>query len=54
MDFQLNDGQRAIRRLARDFADGEVKPAVAEVAVLTIGEGTDEVRQMVIARHLGC
>ncbi|MDQ4048042.1 MAG: acyl-CoA dehydrogenase family protein [Actinomycetota bacterium] len=30
MDFQLNDEQRAIRRLARDFADGEVKPAASE------------------------
>ena len=29
MDFQLNDEQRAIRRLARDFADGEVRPAAA-------------------------
>ena len=30
MDFQLNDEQRAIRGLARDFADGEVKPAASE------------------------
>ena len=25
-----------------------------DAKVLTIGEGTDEVQQMVIARHLGC
>jgi alkylation response protein AidB-like acyl-CoA dehydrogenase len=27
MDFQLNDEQRAIRRVAREFADQEVRPA---------------------------
>ena len=31
MDFQLNDEQRAIRRLARDFADREVRPAAAQL-----------------------
>ena len=31
MDFQLNDEQRAIRRLARDFADGEVRPAAPDL-----------------------
>jgi alkylation response protein AidB-like acyl-CoA dehydrogenase len=31
VDFQLNDDQRAIRRLARDFAENEVKPVAAEL-----------------------
>ena len=31
MDFQLNDEQRAIRRLAREFADREIRPVAAEL-----------------------
>ncbi len=31
MDFDLTDEQAAIRRLARDFADGEVRPVAAEL-----------------------
>jgi short-chain 2-methylacyl-CoA dehydrogenase len=31
MDFDLSDEQEAIRRLARDFAEGEVKPVAEEL-----------------------
>ena len=31
MDFQLNDEQRAIRRLARDFASAEVRPVAGDL-----------------------
>jgi alkylation response protein AidB-like acyl-CoA dehydrogenase len=31
MDFDLTDEQEAIRRLARDFADGEVRPVAEEL-----------------------
>jgi short/branched chain acyl-CoA dehydrogenase len=31
MDFDLTDEQEAIRRLARDFAEGEVRPAAEEL-----------------------
>ena len=31
MDFDLTDEQQAIRRLARDFAEGEVKPVAEEL-----------------------
>lgn len=31
VDFDLTDEQAAIRRLARDFADGEVRPVAAEL-----------------------
>jgi short-chain 2-methylacyl-CoA dehydrogenase len=31
MDFDLSDEQQAIRRLARDFAEGEVKPVAEEL-----------------------
>ena len=31
MDFELTDEQQAIRRLARDFAEGEVKPVAEEL-----------------------
>ena len=29
--FDLTDEQRAIQRLARDFADGEVRPIAEEI-----------------------
>src|SRR5919112_570689 len=31
MDFDLSDEQQAVRRLARDFADGEVRPVAEEL-----------------------
>src|SRR5918992_3299513 len=31
MDFDLTDEQEAIRRLVRDFADGEVRPVAEEL-----------------------
>ena len=31
MDFELSDEQQAIRRLVRDFADGEVRPVAEEL-----------------------
>src|ERR687890_2727709 len=31
MDFDLSDEQQAVRRLAREFADGEVRPVAEEL-----------------------
>lgn len=51
MNADLDDETRLLRETVREFAQSEIAP-VAE-NILTIGEGTDEIQRIVIARALG-
>jgi alkylation response protein AidB-like acyl-CoA dehydrogenase len=49
VDFELTDEQRLFQRTLRDFADKEIVPVAQELA---IGEGTNDIQRLVIARAL--